>query len=181
MVIYYLNDKNKIKTKGMINMKINLNDQNQCMKVFGKKQISVNQYITNENGKFAVIENSEGKFLIQKTSKEKGENYATTGGHVLSGETSKEAIIRETEEELGIDISKENIIYIGDLLFGIPIGEIYYLKKELDISKLKLQQEGVKKVEYLSEDEILKLIETDKIIKSHGLMFKKLLEKSSSK
>ena len=41
-------------------MKINLNDQNQCMKVFGKKQISVNQYITNENGKFAVIENSEG-------------------------------------------------------------------------------------------------------------------------
>ena len=50
----------------MVNMKINLNDQNQCMKVFGKKQISVNQYITNENGKFAVIENSEGKFLIQK-------------------------------------------------------------------------------------------------------------------
>ena len=127
------------------------------------------------------IENSEGEFLIQKTSKEKGENYATTGGHVLSGETSKEAIIRETEEELGIDISKENIIYIGDLLFGIPIGEIYYLKKELDISKLKLQQEEVKKVEYLSQDEILKLIETDKIIKSHGLMFKKLLEKSSSK
>ena len=127
------------------------------------------------------IENSEGKFLIQKTSKEKGENYAPTGGHVLSGETSKEAIIRETEEELGIDISKENIIYIGDLLFGIPFGEIYYLKKELDISKLKLQQEEVKKVEYLSQDEILKLIETDKIIKSHGLMFKKLLEKSSSK
>ena len=77
------------------------------------------------------IENSEGKFLIQKTFKEKGENYATTGGHVLSGETSKEAIIRETEEELGIDISKENIIYIGDLLFGIPFGEIYYLKKEM--------------------------------------------------
>lgn len=125
------------------------------------------------------IENSEGKFLIQKTSKEKGEKYATTGGHVLSGETSKEAIIREVKEELGLDISNEDIIHIGDLLFGIPFGEIYYLKKDLDITKLKPQQEEVEKVEYLSKNEILKLIENDKITKSHGLMFKKLLESSS--
>ena len=125
------------------------------------------------------IENSEGKFLIQKTSKEKGEKYATTGGHVLSGENSKEAIIREVKEELGLDISNEDIIHIGDLLFGIPFGEIYYLKKDLDITKLKLQQEEVEKVEYLSKNEILKLIENDKITKSHGLMFKKLLESSS--
>lgn len=125
------------------------------------------------------IENSEGKFLIQKTSKEKGEKYAMTGGHVLSGETSKEAIIREVKEELGLDISNEDIIYIGALLFGIPFGEIYYLKKDLDITKLKLQQEEVEKVKYLSKNEILKLIENDKITKSHGLMFKKLLESSS--
>lgn len=125
------------------------------------------------------IENSEGKFLIQKTSKEKGEKYATTGGHVLSGENSKEAIIREVKEELGLDISNEDIIHIGDLLFGIPFGEIYYLKKDLDITKLKLQQEEVEKVEYLSKNEILKLIENDKITKSHGLMFKELLESSS--
>lgn len=125
------------------------------------------------------IENSEGKFLIQKTSKEKGEKHATTGGHVLSGENSKEAIIREVKEELGLDISNEDIIHIGDLLFGIPFGEIYYLKKDLDITKLKPQQEEVEKVEYLSKNEILKLIENDKITKSHGLMFKKLLESSS--
>lgn len=125
------------------------------------------------------IENSEGKFLIQKTSKEKGEKYATTGGHVLSGENSKEAIIREVKEELGLDISNEDIIHIGDLLFGIPFGEIYYLKKDLDITKLKPQQEEVEKVEYLSKNEIIKLIENDKITKSHGLMFKKLLESSS--
>lgn len=127
------------------------------------------------------IENNEGKYLIQKTSKEKGEKYATTGGHVLSGETPKTAIIREVKEELGLDISNENIIYIGDLLFGIPFGEIYYLKKDLDVSKLSLQHEEVEQVEYLSKDEILKLIETEKMTKSHGLMFKKMLDKTSIK
>ncbi len=127
------------------------------------------------------IENNEGKYLIQKTSKEKGEKYATTGGHVLSGETPKTAIIRETKEELGLDISNENIIYMGDLLFGIPFGEIYYLKKDLDVAKLSLQHEEVEQVEYLSKDEILKLIETEKITKSHGLMFKKMLDKTSIK
>ena len=127
------------------------------------------------------IENVEGKYLIQKTSKEKGEKYATTGGHVLSGETPKTAIIREVKEELGLDISNENIIYIGDLLFGIPFGEIYYLKKDLDVAKLSLQHEEVEQVEYLSKDEILKLIETEKMTKSHGLMFKKMLDKTSIK
>ena len=34
------------------------------------------------------IQNSEGKFLIQKTSKEKGHVFATTGGLVKSGSNS---------------------------------------------------------------------------------------------
>ena len=108
--------------------------------IYNEKKVKLNKKIKrgdklldNEHILVAVIfiENSEGKYLIQKTSKEKGEKYATTGGHVLSGEIPKTAIIRETKEELGLDVSNENIIYIGDLLFGIPFGEIYYLKKIL--------------------------------------------------
>ena len=44
------------------------------------------------------IENSNGEFLIQKTSKEKGNVFSTTGGHVDSGETPLEAIKREVKE-----------------------------------------------------------------------------------
>lgn len=156
---------------------------NEKKEKLNKKIKRGDKLLDNEHILVAVIfiENSEGKYLIQKTSKEKGEKYATTGGHVLSGETPKTAIIRETKEELGLDVSNENIIYIGDLLFGIPFGEIYYLKKELDIAKLKLQQEEVEQVEYLTKTEILKLIETEKMVKSHGLMFKKMLDKTSIK
>ena len=34
------------------------------------------------------IQNSEGKFLIQKRSERKNGKYATTGGHPKSGESS---------------------------------------------------------------------------------------------
>ncbi len=156
---------------------------NEKKEKLNKKIKRGDKLLDNEHILVAVIfiENSEGKYLIQKTSKEKGEKYATTGGHVLSGEIPKTAIIRETKEELGLDVSNENIIYIGDLLFGIPFGEIYYLKKDLNIAKLKLQQEEVEQVEYLTKAEILKLIETEKMVKSHGLMFKKMLDKTSVK
>lgn len=123
------------------------------------------------------IKNSAGKYLMQKTSKEKGGEFATTGGHVLYNETSKEAIIREAKEELNIDISNDNIKYIGSILFGVPFGDIYYLEKDIDIETLKLQEEEVESVSYLSETEILDLIKKEQITKSHGLMFKELLQK----
>lgn len=46
------------------------------------------------------IKNSEGKYLIQKTSKEKGGHYSSTGGHVGSNEDSKTTILRELKEEV---------------------------------------------------------------------------------
>jgi hypothetical protein len=46
------------------------------------------------------IENDKGEFLIQKTSKEKGGHYSSTGGHINHGEDALSAIIREVKEEL---------------------------------------------------------------------------------
>ena len=57
----------------------------------------------------AFIENSKGEFLFQMTSKRKKNVWATTGGHVKSGQTSKEAIIEEIKEELGIDINEDEV------------------------------------------------------------------------
>ena len=67
------------------------------------------------------IENSEGKFLIQKTSVAKGNEFSTTGGHVLAGETPIDAIIRETKEEIGLTLNKNEIIDLGYLLYDSKI------------------------------------------------------------
>lgn len=55
------------------------------------------------------IQNSEGKFLIQKRSERKNGKFATTGGHPKSGESSIEGIIAEVKEEIGLDINPANL------------------------------------------------------------------------
>lgn len=53
---------------------------------------------------FVFIQNSEGKFLIQKRSKIKNGKYDTTGGHPKSGEDSIQGIISEVKEEIGLEL-----------------------------------------------------------------------------
>ena len=55
------------------------------------------------------IKDKNNKYLIQKTSKEKGSKYSTTGGHVTSGEDGFITIIRELEEELSLVINSDEI------------------------------------------------------------------------
>ena len=67
------------------------------------------------------IENSNNEFLIQKISKQKGGIYSSTAGHIRYNEKPIETIIREVKEELGIDISNENIVDLGHLVVDFPV------------------------------------------------------------
>ena len=49
--------------------------------------------------------------------------------------------------------------------------------KNIDLNKVKLQKEEVESVEYMSVPKIYKLIETNQMLKSHGVMFKELMKK----
>ena len=120
-----------------------------------------------------IIENNDNKYLVQKTSKEKGNDYAFTGGHVTYNETSENAIIREVKEELGIDISKERIKYVADIELGIPFMDIYYLKDDIKLKDLTLQEEEVESLNYLTKEEIEALIRNNKFRKSHEKAFNK--------
>ena len=45
-----------------------------------------------------VIRNSDGKFLMQKRSINKGGDWGVTGGHPKSGESSLDGIVQEAEQ-----------------------------------------------------------------------------------
>ena len=122
------------------------------------------------------IENSDGQFLMQKTSAEKGGKYSSTGGHLNSGETALETIKREVMEELNLDIYKDNIIDLGYLLYDQPLRYVFYLKKDVNINELKLQLEEVESVQYVSVEEVMNMIEQDTILKSHGILFEHVLK-----
>ena len=127
------------------------------------------------------IENSKGEFLIQRTSSLKGGEYSSTGGHVISGDTPLDSIKREVFEELGVDISSDNIIKLGYLLYDMPLRYMFYLKKDIDLDSVILQKEEVEFVNYLSVEEINDLIEKELFTKSHGIIFKKILEYRNKK
>lgn len=105
------------------------------------------------------IQNSKNEFLIQKRVKKKDGKWATTGGHPVSGETSKQGIITEIKEELGVDIVKENIKLFKTIKTEDDFVDIYYLKEDIDIKKIKIQKEEVEDVKWATIEEIKEVAE----------------------
>ena len=125
------------------------------------------------------IENSEGKFLIQKTSKEKESIFATTGGLVKSGSSPDQTIVEEIKEELGIDVSIDELDLIYTDKREYAFQDTYYLKKDIDINDLTLQESEVEYVKWLSVDEIRKLIKEDKFRKGNISSFERIINEKN--
>jgi len=119
---------------------------------------------------YAFILDDNNNILLQKRSPNKKlwPNLwdAPIGGHVDSGEFGRQAIIREAKEELGIEISDDDIKYLvgstsinekGDII-NKHFNECYLITKSFDISKVKLQEDEVSEIKFFAKDEILKRI-----------------------
>ena len=125
------------------------------------------------------IQNTEGKFLIQKRSERKNGLYATTGGHPKSGEDSIQGIITEVKEEIGLDIKPEDLqLYYGGRSDNERVfWDDYYIKMDVpDIESLKLQEEEVASVHWFSRDEIIDLMKNELFFKNHYEEFEILLD-----
>ena len=57
-----------------------------------------------------LVYNDRGEYLIQKVAPSKGNYYASTAGHVQSGETDFAlAMLREMKEEIGLTVNKTDL------------------------------------------------------------------------
>ena len=122
------------------------------------------------------IENADNKFLIQKTSDEKGGQYSSTGGHIDHLEDAYTTIIREVKEELGIDISKDNVIDLGFIEDRFLLRFTFYLKKNINLNDVVLQSEEVESVSYKSENEISELLDQGLMHEGHYKVLQKVLD-----
>lgn len=116
---------------------------------------------------YGFIFNKNGDVLLQKRSANKKlwPNLwdITAGGHVLAGEFGYQALIREMREELGLDISKTEIMYlVGSTSTNIQkniinnhFNECYIVNKDVDISKIKLQEDEVSDIRWFTRQEII--------------------------
>lgn len=122
------------------------------------------------------IQNNKNEFLLQKRVKKKDGKWATTGGHPVSGETSKQGIITEIKEELGINVVEENVKLFKTIKTEDDFVDIYYLKEDIDINEIKIQKEEVKDVKWSTIDEIQKMIQQEIFSESHKDFFEDCLK-----
>lgn len=114
--------------------------------------------------------------LLQKRSKDKdaypGCYDISSAGHLPAGQDYLPSAIRELYEELGIKAEESDLIFMGihegyseEEFYGKPfrnheISHVYLYTKEVDITKLKLQEEEVESVCWMDLDECFRKAET---------------------
>jgi|GEM_PF-613743 len=96
-----------------------VNDQDEVIETMVRSQAYAQNKLASLRAVWLLIKNQDGKFWIpRRQSTKKILPNALDGsavGHVSSGETYEESMIREVAEELNIDISTMPYTYVGKL------------------------------------------------------------------
>ena len=100
---------------------------------------------------------------------------------VSSGYTSDETVVKETEEELGLVVDFNELKHIETIKREHAFQDTYYLEKNINIEDLKIQEEEVEFVKWLSIGEIKELINKGEFREGNILAFQNLLEKENIK
>lgn len=134
-----------------------------------------------KNGEFyvtvvIVIENTDGRFLIQKRSPSKGGLWATTGGHPKSGESSIEGILTEVKEEIGLDLDKDKIILFDTIQTEDDFVDYYYIKCPIDEDKIVLQEDEVSDYALKTKEEIYEMFDKKIFHPKHKYMMIKCFD-----
>lgn len=118
----------------------------------------------------ACLISSQNEVLLQKRSatKKMWPNLwdISARGHVLTNEFGYDAIIRETKEELGINIKREDLIFIGTTIsknikgniIDNHFNEFYIVKKDIDIDNITLETEEVSDIKWVDATELVRRI-----------------------
>ena len=115
-----------------------------------------------------LIYNDQGQFLIQKVAERKGNYYATTAGHVKSGETDfAMAMLRELKEEIGLSATKSELNLVKIRRYEYKFTFLYLMKSNVPVSMLRLQKDEVESVQWMSLDEIESLCQQGLFNRTH--------------
>lgn len=116
---------------------------------------------------YALIKNQD-KYLLEQTTERNHFKWAIPGGHVLSGENGEQGLKRELKEELGLE--SVTIKHVDTIRFPYNnyIFNVYAIEDEINIDHLTLQLKEVTQVKWYRKEEILRLIQEDKIPRGYA-------------
>ena len=136
----------------------------------------------------AIID-TQGNILMQQRSKNKAKNPGkwdvAAAGHVSSGQTSTEATIRETLEEVGIKVNEEELEYVltyknkenvEEDYRDNQIYDCYIVKRDkINLRNIKVQESEVEQVKLCNLKEFNQIIENGNIMERDEF-YKKIIE-----
>lgn len=125
------------------------------------------------------IINSKNQILIQKRSPKKKQApnvWAMTGGSVIKGETSLQTIERETQEELGIKLDRNQIQLIKHYRTGSVWLDTYFIRQDINLDDIVMQEEEVCEVKWATYNEIEELVKHNQFLKNRWEFVRDLMK-----
>lgn len=98
----------------------------------------------------------------------------TASGHVNAGESPIGSLLREVKEEVGLDISEEELKLLGkywrhevhrDDFIENELDYIYILDRIVPIEDIKLQEEEVEDIRWVSKNQFETMLENGEIVR----------------
>lgn len=135
----------------------------------GKFRLSVHVWITN----------GKGELLVQQrlaTAHKFPNMWAVTGGAVKAGESSLDGVLRELSEELGIKANKDEMKFIASYRRKFDYVDVWLLNKNIDIKDIKLQEDEVQAVKWVTLEEFEEMLKNKEAIRSSYDYYKLYIE-----
>lgn len=112
------------------------------------------------------IKNKNNEILLTKRNAEKlwGNYWECTGGAVIAGEDSLTGAKRELLEEIGIEVTSEQLKLLGTTIHKTWFTDTYLLTKDISLSDLKLQAEEVTDAKWVNINEFDTMCSKDLIV-----------------
>ena len=130
------------------------------------------------------IKNNKGEYLISQRSETRPVHplmWECVGGSVIKGETSLQGAIRETKEEVGVDldISKGKLVFtrirkiVNDKNYN-DIMDAWLFEYNGDVDLKNATTDEVKDVKWMKKEEIRELHSSGKLVQSLSYFFDKI-------
>ena len=141
----------------------------------GEFIISVTCWIINKNGEILLTQ--------RKLDKHNGGKWEPTTGLVVSGESSLQGIIRELDEEIGIQVNQSEITLIKEIIEERTdvsfFRDIYLIRKDIDLRAIKYNDGEVVDAKYVTIDEFNSMLlknETLEYLRYFSTLYKEIIQ-----
>lgn len=125
----------------------------------GEYHIAVEIWIVDSNGRFLIQKRSSTCLLYPGI-------WSLTAGRIQAGEDSFDGIIRETKEELGLDISRKELKHIARLNRedgSHMIWDVFLVRRDIKEEELFPDEQEVAEVKWVSGKEMEQMIREESI------------------